>query len=614
MRFGLIRLIGLMSLSVFIAALFLAGCARKDRPVAKVGDVVITADEFREGFVAKYLTQENAEKQSFKERKEFLEQLVERKLMVAAAYNMGLDKKEEATEAGDKSQEITAVNELLYQREIIDKVINEEMMQEYYSNLGEEIHARHILIGTDPADSTSDSTAMVKCDSIYNVLQEGGNFEEMARLFSEDRSNSGKGGDLGFFKWGRMVQEFQEAAFALKPGEISPPVKTQFGFHLIELVDRRPDTTLKSYDEEIPRITADLKLQKSAQLRELADNYLTELKEGYGLEYFDDSLTVVFGKIGDPATPTNNSLFADFTEEERKMVVAKWDSGEVTVADLDEKIGAGSRARSMLKEAADFHDVIDGILLPKLLAKRARAIGLYDDPKALKSRKTAMENIMQREIERLEVDDKLNFDDESLRAFYEKNKHKYMTDPQVSIREIYISDKKKAEELLMMGKQGKDWKFLCEKYTERQEAQDKGGLLGPFDRYRYGQVGREAHKLQEGQFNKAPLRVGNKYSIFRVEEKISARQKAFDEARAEIDRDYRRDARKEVRQSWLASLRDDIPVKIDEKALRAVIPFEKVEAPKTEKKEEPKKPERKVTLQKTEPAPQKAEKKDKDSK
>lgn len=599
MRYCYNRIFASVLMLALMTALILAGCSRKNRPVAKVGNTNITANEYREGFITRYRTQENAEKQSFKERKEFLDQLIERQLMVTAAYKKGLDKKEEVIKAADEAQERTAVNELLYAQEIVGKVITDSTARDYYGKLKEEIQARHILISAAAKDTASDSAAFAKIDSIHKIIaMEGGNFEEMARLFSDDKSNSSKGGDLGYFKWGRMVEEFQEAAFALKAGEVSEPVKTQFGWHLIQLVDRRPDTALKSFEAEKENIMNELKRVKGAELRETADDYLVKLKESLKLEYFDDSLEVVFKKIGDPSAPQNNSLFADFDEDSRKMVVAEWSEGKVTVADLDEKIGPGRPG--MFNEAGDLKDVIDGILLPDLLARRAKELGLLKDPRALDMRKKSMENMMVREIEQLEVDDKLNYDDESLKMFFTKNQHRYMSEPEVSIREIFIGDKKKAEELLLMGKQGKDWKFLCSRYNEREESKKKDGLLGPFDKYRYGRIGREAHKLQEGQFNMSPIRMGNKYSIFRVEEKMPAKLKPFEEARDEVERDYKRDMRKEFRDKWLAALKEEIPVKINEKNLRAVLPFAQEEKPEPAK-EEPAKPEKKVTLKKTEP-------------
>ncbi|MCF7885685.1 MAG: peptidylprolyl isomerase [Candidatus Marinimicrobia bacterium] len=78
-----------------------------------------------------------------------------------------------------------------------------------------------------------------KADSIYNLLQKGADFEELAKKYSEDPATSEYGGDLGYTQRGNFVQRFEKTAFSMQEGNISPPVRTQFGYHIIKLVDRK---------------------------------------------------------------------------------------------------------------------------------------------------------------------------------------------------------------------------------------------------------------------------------------------------------------------------------------------------------------------------------------
>jgi len=121
-------------------------------------------------------------------------------------------------------------------REMIVGVVSpteEELYGYYEANIArydvpEEIRASHILLADE--DTAQD---------VYAQLMAGGDFAELAREYSEDRSNSEEGGDLGWFGRGQMVEAFEDAAFALEIGEISEPVPTQFGYHIIQLVDRQ---------------------------------------------------------------------------------------------------------------------------------------------------------------------------------------------------------------------------------------------------------------------------------------------------------------------------------------------------------------------------------------
>src|SRR6185436_3878624 len=90
----------------------------------------------------------------------------------------------------------------------------------------EEVHARHILINIDPA---APAKAKARADSLRAALVAGADFADVARRFSQDPGSGSAGGDLGFFQRGRMVKEFSDTSFALAVGQISQPVKTQFG-------------------------------------------------------------------------------------------------------------------------------------------------------------------------------------------------------------------------------------------------------------------------------------------------------------------------------------------------------------------------------------------------
>lgn len=107
----------------------------------------------------------------------------------------------------------------------------------------ERVHVRHILIPLDAPE------ARAKAQALRQQLLQGARFEELAREHSKDPGSARKGGDLGFVTRGKMVAPFEEAAFALtKPGELSEVVESRFGFHVIELVEKRP-AGLQPFDE-----------------------------------------------------------------------------------------------------------------------------------------------------------------------------------------------------------------------------------------------------------------------------------------------------------------------------------------------------------------------------
>ncbi len=111
----------------------------------------------------------------------------------------------------------------------------------------DEVHARHILISA-PQNATPDQlqTASRKLDQVIVKLKDGADFAELAKEYSDDASNKGQGGDLGWFGHGRMVSEFDQAAFALEVNKISEPVRTQYGYHIIQVLEQRKTDANKS--------------------------------------------------------------------------------------------------------------------------------------------------------------------------------------------------------------------------------------------------------------------------------------------------------------------------------------------------------------------------------
>ena len=107
----------------------------------------------------------------------------------------------------------------------------------------EQVRARHILIRNNTGTPAGDARAKARADSLYAVIQKGVDFVDLVAPFSEDPSNASAGGDLGWFARPRMVKEFSDAAFALERGQVSTPVKTSFGYHLIRLDDRKAART-----------------------------------------------------------------------------------------------------------------------------------------------------------------------------------------------------------------------------------------------------------------------------------------------------------------------------------------------------------------------------------
>ena len=155
-----------------------------------------------------------------------------------------------------------------------------------------QVRASHILLKLEGKD---EKQVQALAEEIAKKAKAGADFAALAKQYSEDDSNNMNGGDLDYFGRGRMVAEFEQAAFAMKAGEISNPVKTAFGYHIIKMVDNKPDTT-RSLAEVRSEIVEQLKWQKAqAEAEKIAKSLEGAMKSAADLDRVakERSLTIV---------------------------------------------------------------------------------------------------------------------------------------------------------------------------------------------------------------------------------------------------------------------------------------------------------------------------------
>jgi peptidyl-prolyl cis-trans isomerase C len=189
---------------------------------------------------------------------------------------------------GSQIQRDLAIKELIDTQFVQKITVSDEEMKVYYDSnpdsfkKPEQVKASHILIKVEPqADASQKAGARKKLEMIQGKLKKGEDFGTLAKEYSEGPSNT-KGGDLGYFSRGQMVKPFEEAAFALKQGEVSEIVETRFGYHLIKVTDKTTETTI-AYNEIKDNLGRFLKQEK---LRKEMTLYIASLKKNAKVETF----------------------------------------------------------------------------------------------------------------------------------------------------------------------------------------------------------------------------------------------------------------------------------------------------------------------------------------
>jgi peptidyl-prolyl cis-trans isomerase C len=234
----------LATAAVAVAVFFQAPAfAQDDALVAKVGGVEIHQSEL-DAAIAN-LSQQYQQMPDDQKKVAALSQIIDIKLVSKKAEEAGLQNSDDFKKRMAFLQERELHN--AYLRQQFETLKPEEVKARYDKEVAampkeEEIHARHILVKTED-----------EAKAIIKQLDEGKDFTELAKEKSEDSSKS-DGGDLGYFTKGRMVPEFEEAAFALEKGTYTKtPVKSQFGFHVIKVEDKR-DAQPPAFDQVEPQV------------------------------------------------------------------------------------------------------------------------------------------------------------------------------------------------------------------------------------------------------------------------------------------------------------------------------------------------------------------------
>lgn len=274
--------------SLLIVALMLilslAACA-KEEVVAKVDGVEISQEEFYdrlieingnqvlEAMIAETIVELEAEKLDI----EITQEEIDEEFAELEEYYGGEDELNNAISSSGMTME--DLEEQIVRNLQIQKLVepyidvtDEEVESYYEANIGslgtpEQVRARHILVETEE-----------EADDIYEELMDGGDFEELAREHSTDGSAE-EGGDLGTFGRGQMVPEFEEAAFSMDVDEISEPVESQFGFHIIKVEEK-----IEAVEPEFADVEDDIRSQLfDQQISAAYNDWFAEKSEEYDI-------------------------------------------------------------------------------------------------------------------------------------------------------------------------------------------------------------------------------------------------------------------------------------------------------------------------------------------
>lgn len=420
-----------------------------------------------------------------------------------------------------------------------------------------EIKVAHIMVRSQNSqDPASIAEAESKVREIYQKLQEGSDFSEMAMRFSQDASTAKNGGELPWFGTGKMVEEFENASFALKAdGEITEPFKSSYGWHIVKRLEYRP---VASYDESEPELRKKVSRDSRAELTK--SSFLTKLRAQYGTTINAKSLKPIYKAADhDSAFVNTNSITVKKLKKLNKELFNIDGKAYTSRQFYDYLIGSKVRRRDLTgREVVDeqLNEYIDKELIDY---EDSKLESKYNDFRLLMNEYN--DGILLFELTDRKVWSKAVKDTLGLEEFYQSHKQEFMWKERATAATFTcVNDDmaKKVTKLLAKGKTPQEVKEELNKDSNLNVTLEEGtwekGDNTVLDKatWKQGAVSTVADKGQT--------------TIVQVQEVIPATEKKLDEAKGMITAEYQSYLEKE----WIKALRSKYNFSVNRDVLYSI--------------------------------------------
>ncbi|OGF05401.1 MAG: hypothetical protein A2509_03475 [Candidatus Edwardsbacteria bacterium RIFOXYD12_FULL_50_11] len=525
----------------------LTSCSSRNKTIASVGGSKITLGEFQDAYKPPMIPGDSAAVLAGKQ--ELLNRMVDQKLMVNEAVARGMDKDPKLVQDLEELKKNILLQEL-YRDEILKRAQpSDSDVKKFYERLGKEAKASHILVKTEE-----------EAKEVAQALKGGGDFAQLAGSKSVDRGSAQRGGDLGWFGWGKMVEEFQAAAFSMKPGQTSKPIKTAFGFHIIRL-DSLREVPLQPFEEMKDRIKQQI---SSTRPRELANKYITKLRDGANIKIKGDIIQALAAKQA-PGQPL--PALPQASPEELKKTVITYNGGSWTVQTLYDNVNRYMRGALDLNQADRLKEQVEGLIVSDLLLARAKSKGIEQNPKVKDQLSRTRDNMLAEAYYREDVSGKVLLGPDQAKQYYQKNKKEFYQPAKALVYIIAVPEMAQAQEIYSLLSKGADFSQLArERSVDPSKA--SGGALRWVESNdaELPELSRMAFGLALNQPSR-PFAYRNNFAVIKVTEKTPAKQRTFEESQREIEFKLRQSQEEAILGDLLTSLKAKYPVEIDQALL-----------------------------------------------
>lgn len=553
-------------LVVYLLGVSLWGCSGisndDDRAiVAQVGDRPIELRQITDYITALHVDYPTPEKE-LEARKKKLDDLIQNEYLVIGGYSQALDADIGIIELVDREKDKFLLDEL-FRHEVIDKAtVTENEVKQVYANYFDRVRLKHILVKTK-----------AEADSLEALLKGGADFGDLAEANSIDKSTAIRGGDFGReFKWGDLIPPLQEAAFTLKEGEISAPLQSDFGWHILQIqshtkIEQKPlEEVYSGIESNLKRMAMEkLRLKQLDSLR--SHSNITLVPQGVAalrkqLRLVSDTAS---GELRAMRKIPVDSLPGTVTDQQ---VATYGRDGVITVGQLLNRIN--SRPYEGRADMADDNQVKEAVFQLGLFdLLRDQALSLHMDEQPLYQERLVefREKLMADKMRQSIISRNLRLPEEDVRAYYEAHPDSFIEPTAYHVIEVMVHDSTKAKRILRAAEEGTPLTELAQKYTERPGFQSSGGDLGWVRPNRYPDLYRAATQLKKDEVG-GPFAGVDQYSVIQVIDVQPPRMREYDEVQPSLFQTLQQRRSDSIMGAYIDSMKTIYPVVIHDDVLR----------------------------------------------
>ncbi|MDO8549454.1 MAG: peptidylprolyl isomerase [Ignavibacteria bacterium] len=438
---------------------------------------------------------------------------------------------------------IRTILAFLKDQEIYAKItVTEKEIRETFTRVNEKIAARHLYAVTEE-----------EANELYELLKIGVSFESLASQVFTDSVLKNNGGYLGYFTWGDMDPAFEEAAYSLKIGEISLPVKTAQGYSIIKLEDRVQNPLLTEYEFQNKKSHLErvLKIRKKIPSEK---DYINRIFDSSKLLFNNESLKNILADLykKDQIESDNKKAFSQECAAYNERIYSQ--------AEIEQKIfDLPYYHKERINSIETLKAAIEGILIKDILYSIAINKG-YDSAEPVLSMIEGYKKNIFLEFKIDEITKSSYIPDSIVFNYYKNNINNFSNERELNLQEILVDDQNVADSLLKLISDGYDFGKLAKEFSLRKWSADNDGIMGFAPLSKFGSYRDLFWNTQIGEII-GPLKIENLYGIFRVLGKTDA--KPIDLIKNEVTKAAQFENQTEIILNYIDLLRKKIEVKIN---------------------------------------------------